>query len=70
MELNIVGEQDVGALVGDSRVIPEASTIDDPSFVECIQETMYAVEFDAPLTGGGELRFRIPMMFKISKEIF
>ncbi len=52
VEFSIVGEEDVGGIIELSEFDPEASTIEDAEFSECIQETMYGLEFDPPQSGG------------------
>lgn len=52
MKFAIGGEPDVGGLVETSEVDAEASTITNPEMVECMRETMYALELVAPLEGG------------------
>jgi hypothetical protein len=52
MKFSIGGEPEVGGLVESSEVDTEASTITDPGMVECMRETMYALEFAAPSEGG------------------
>jgi hypothetical protein len=52
MKFAIGGEPDVGGLVETSEVDAEASTITNSEMVECMRETMYALEFVAPSEGG------------------
>lgn len=52
MKFSIGGEPDVGGLVETSEVDAEASTIKHPGMIECMRETMYALEFVAPAEGG------------------
>jgi hypothetical protein len=62
VDLTLVGEPDVGGLVGSSEVDPEESTLLEDGMSECVRETMYALEIDPP-TGGGEVRVRYPFLF-------
>ncbi len=62
VEFSIVGEEEVGGLVELSESDNEASTIEDEQFSECIQETMYALEFKPP-EGGGRVVVRYPFEF-------
>jgi hypothetical protein len=52
MKFSLGGEPDVGGLVETSEVDAETSTITDPGMIECMRETMYALEFAAPAEGG------------------
>ena len=46
----IEGEPEVGGVVGESAI--GKTTLDDPAVLECIQETMYALEIEPPASGG------------------
>lgn len=63
VEMTLVGEPEVGGLVGTSEVDPEASTLLEDGFSECIRETMYALEIDPP-PDGGTVRVRYPFEFR------
>ena len=52
IEFTIEGEPDVGGVVGDSKVDPAETTLNDASVLECLQETMYALEIEPPASGG------------------
>jgi len=51
VEFAIGGEPDVGAVVEDSKIL-DNSTITDASLLECVRETMYALELEPPERGG------------------
>ncbi len=65
VEFAIVGEEEVGGLVERSEYDHEASTIQDDQFSECIQETMYGLEFEPP-EGGGRVSVRYPFEFRLA----
>jgi len=48
----IEGEPEVGGVIGSSQIEEKETTMADPAFLECVQETMYAVEIDPPSDGG------------------
>lgn len=62
IELSIIGDQEVGGLIEESRIIAEKSTITDDALNECVTETLYAVELEPPF-GGGRLVYRAPVYF-------
>lgn len=64
VEFAIIGEEEVGGLVESSTYLQDQSTIADPEFAECIQETMHALEFAAPPAGGGRVVVRYPFVFR------
>ena len=49
--------------MGSSEIDEETTTIRDPEFAECIQETRYAIEVDPP-PAGGEVRVVFPFEFR------
>jgi RNA polymerase sigma factor (sigma-70 family) len=49
VEFTIEGEPEVGGLVGSSEVVD--SDIDAPDMLECMRETMYALELEPPAEG-------------------
>ena len=63
VDFTIEGEPGVGAVVGESVVDNERSTITDPEVRECIQETMHALSLDPPSTGG-TVQVRYPFTFR------
>lgn len=52
VEFTIGGEPDVGGVIEDSAINAENSTIANPSMIECVRETVLALEFDPPAQGG------------------
>ena len=50
VDFTIEGEPEVGGIVGESSI--GKTSMDDPAVLECIQETMYALEIDPPAAGG------------------
>jgi RNA polymerase sigma factor (sigma-70 family) len=48
---DLLGDEDVGTVVGGSEILDADPGIDDDSFRECVRETMYAMQIDVPMTG-------------------
>ena len=65
VDFTIEGEPEVGGVVGESTI--QKSSLDDPAVLECIQETMYALEIDPP-TGGGVVQVSYPFKFAASDD--
>jgi hypothetical protein len=63
VDMTLVGEPEVGGLVGTSEIDPDESTLLEAGFTECIRETMYALEIDPP-PDGGTVRVRYPFQFR------
>jgi hypothetical protein len=63
LEFAIVGEEEIGGLVETSTIEPGSSTIDDPVFLECVRESVYAMQLEAPPAGGGRVVVRYPLKF-------
>lgn len=63
VEFTIGGEPEVGGLVETSEVLADESTITHAGMVECVRETMYAAQFEAP-THGGKVTVRYPFTFR------
>lgn len=61
VDFTIEGEPEVGGVVGESSI--RTSSIDDPAVLECIQETMYALEIEPP-SGGGVVQVTYPFEFR------
>jgi hypothetical protein len=66
VEFVIIGEEGVGGLVETSQV-KETSTLNDPVMVECVRETMYALQLQPP-KGGGRVVVRYPFEFSSDGE--
>lgn len=66
VDFTIIAEPDVGGLVSESAINDAHSTIADAPLRECVQETMYAAHFPAPLDGG-EVRVTYPFEFANAK---
>ena len=62
VQFSIVADESVGGLVESSEV-RETSTLREPSVVECVRETMYAMRFKAPV-GGGRVVVNYPIIFR------
>ena len=62
-DFEIVGDPEVGGLVTNARVDPGRSNIKAPGLRECVRETMYALELDAP-EKGGKTRVSYPLLFR------
>ena len=65
VDFTIEGEPEVGGLVGESSI--QKTSIHDPAVLECIQETMYALEIDPP-SGGGVVHVNYPFKFAASDD--
>ncbi|MEO9183215.1 MAG: sigma-70 family RNA polymerase sigma factor [Kofleriaceae bacterium] len=63
VNFTIEGEPGVGGLVMESAIDPEHSQIQDPGLDQCVQETMFALEIDAP-THGGIVKVTFPFTFR------
>lgn len=63
VEMKLIGEEEIGGLIESSVVLAEESDVATPDFLECVSETMYAVELDAP-EGGGAVTIRYPFHFR------
>lgn len=66
VDFTIIAEPDIGGLVSQSAINDVESTINDAPMRECVQETMYAAQFPAPLDGG-EVRVTYPFEFASTK---
>ena len=62
VQFTIVAAKDIGGLVTGSTIDTAQSTITDGPMRECVQETMYAAQFPAPLDGG-EVQVSYPFVF-------
>lgn len=62
VNFTIEGEPGVGAVIGESKVDDAKSDLADVAVRECIQETMHAIQMDAP-PGGGTVRVTYPFAF-------
>ena len=67
VEMKLIGEEEIGGLIESSVVLAEQSDVTTPDFLECVSETMYAVELDAP-EGGGTVTIRYPFQFQSAPE--
>jgi len=65
VDFTIEGDEENGGVVGDSAI--KKTSLDDPAVVECIQETMYALEIDPP-AGGGVVHVTYPFKFAPSDD--
>jgi hypothetical protein len=61
VEFGITGEPGVGGIVDESRIDAEASDLSHPVLNECVRETLYTAELDAP-EGGGRVTVRYPFV--------
>jgi hypothetical protein len=62
VRFSIVGDPDVGGLIGDSRIVDDKTTVADAGLRECVQETMYAARFPPPRENG-EVVIDYPFVF-------
>ena len=66
VNFTIVAAKDIGGLVTDSSIDTAQSTITDVAMRECVQETMYAAQFNAP-SDGGEVHVTYPFEFRAAE---
>jgi RNA polymerase sigma factor (sigma-70 family) len=59
----IEGEPEIGGVIGSSQIDQAQTTVADPPMLECVQETMYAIEIDPP-PGGGVVTVTYPFEFR------
>jgi hypothetical protein len=52
VKFTIEGEPGVGGVIGTSQIASHDETLGDPDFLQCLQETMYAIQIDPPSDGG------------------
>lgn len=62
LRFTVVGHEGIGGLVSDSQVLAEKTTLTDATVRECIQESVYAAQFVAPM-GEGETVIEYPFSF-------
>jgi RNA polymerase sigma factor (sigma-70 family) len=67
VKFTIEGEPDIGGVVGLSQLDEHQSTIADATVRECVTQTMYGIEIDAP-SHGGIINVTYPFSFHPSKE--
>lgn len=60
LDVRIVGDSSVGGVV-DSVELAADSNLRDEELLTCVRESMYAVQFDAPPGGQGEVTFTFPL---------
>jgi hypothetical protein len=63
VRFTIVGEPDIGGMVSESEIIDADSTIKNVEFRQCMQESMFAANFEAP-EDGGTIEVRYPFDFR------
>jgi hypothetical protein len=66
VEFVIGGEPGVGGIVEQSRILDE-STVRHPVLDECVGETLYMAEFEAP-PAGGQVTVRYPFRLAPSAD--
>lgn len=59
----IVADSDLGGLVSTSAIDPKRSDITAPNMRECVRETIYALEFPKP-ESGGKTKVSYPFRFR------
>ena len=52
VRFTIGGEPDVGGVIEASEIVADGTTIADAELRQCVTETMYAIELEAPHEGG------------------
>ena len=63
----IDSEPDVGAVISSSEIVPDGTTVTDPELLECVRETMYAMEIDQSLISGS-MTFETAMAIANSEQ--
>lgn len=66
VQFEIVGDPEVGGLVAHSKIDPKRSTIKAAGLNECVRESVYALELDAP-EEGGKTQVSYPLRFSPKK---
>jgi hypothetical protein len=64
-EFTIVGEEEVGGLVGELALDADDGMARDPELMTCLHETIMSLELPPP-PGGGEITVRYPFVFRNS----
>ncbi len=66
VNFTIVGDEGEGALVTHSEVRPHDGQLPpSPTLAECVRETMYALQMEAP-EGGGQINVTYPFRFSLA----
>jgi hypothetical protein len=63
VEFRIAGEPEIGGVVTESRIVESDGGLRHAGLEECVRETMYGLQLDAP-AGGGTVRVRYPFVFR------
>jgi hypothetical protein len=67
LRFKIVGDKKIGAVV-DTADVADGTDISDPSFLQCLKESMMTVNFDAPPDGTREVSSVFSMRFAPSNN--
>ena len=62
--LKVTGEPDVGSLIDEARLSSDDGGLADPTFTECVHETLMSVELPA-LPDGGVIEIAYPFRFSL-----
>lgn len=68
LRFTVVGHEGIGGLVSDSQVLAEKTTLADAAVRECIQESVYAAQFIAPM-GEGETEIEYPFELRAAPAV-
>jgi hypothetical protein len=63
VEFAIAGEPEIGGVVTESRIAGTDAGVLHAGLEECVRETMYGLQLDAP-AGGGTVTVRYPFVFR------
>ena len=63
VEFRIAGEPEIGGVVTESRIVETDAGTLHAGLEECVRETMYGLQLDAP-AGGGTVQVRYPFIFR------
>jgi len=63
----VSGEPGVGGVIEESEIVESEGIPEGTSLGECVRETMYAMEFEAP-PGGGKVTVKYPFRFSSAES--
>jgi hypothetical protein len=63
MRFEILGDQEVGGVVDNVEIVGDETTLQNAALHECMEESMYALDFPAP-DQGGTVTVTYPFLFR------
>lgn len=66
VRFSIIGDEELGGVIEDSQVLDGTPLSNNAALTECVQETMYGLQFEPP-KGGGKVVVTYPMRFRTSE---